>query len=220
MTWEEFADFAEDSGRSMGSKCEVFYEGSWEEFSNTSWRHPGYWQGRRDPVACVSWDDAQSYVRWLSRKTGKHYRLLSEAEWEYAARAGTSGPFHTGSTISTDQANYRGTRTYGAGREGLYRESTVPVMSFPANAFGLHDMHGNVWEWVEDCEHWSYENAPWDGSPWIAVNETGGNCHKRVMRGGSWLDWPWALRSAHRVPHRADSRTSVTGFRVARTLAP
>ena len=128
----------------------------------------------------VSWDEAKAYVGWLSRKTGERYRLLSEAEWEYAARAGTAGPFHFGSTISTDQANYDGNYTYGSGRKGVYRKKTVPVGSFPANGFGLHDVHGNVREWVEDCWHDSYAGAPTDGSARI----TGGDCDERAHHAG------------------------------------
>ena len=123
----------------------------------------GWGRGNR-PVMRVSWDDAQLYVRWLSQITGKTYRLLSESEWEYVARAGTTTPFHFGSTISTDQANYDGNYTYGGGRKGVYREKTISVGSFRANAWGLYDVHGNVWEWVGDCWNDSYTGAPADGS--------------------------------------------------------
>lgn len=105
------------------------------------------------PVACVSWEEARAFAEWLSRKTGERYRLLSKSEWEYVARAGTTGPFHFGSTISTDQANYDGIFTIGSGQRGVYRQKTVPVGRFPANGFGLHDVHGNVREWVQDCWH-------------------------------------------------------------------
>ena len=172
-------------------------------------------QGHR-PMIHVSWDDTQSYLAWLSRKTGKRYRLLTEAEWEYAARAGTTGPFHFGTTISTDQANYAGGYTYGSGRKGVNREETVPVGSFPANRFGLHDMHGNVWEWLEDCRHDSYEGAPSDGSAWT----TGGDCGSRVLRGGSWYSEPRDLRSAFRIWAETGFSNHDVGFRVARTLAP
>ena len=175
----------------------------------------GWGRGPR-PVMSVSWRDAKAYVGWLSRKTGKRYRLLSEAEWEYAARAGTTGPFHFGSTISTDRANYNGTDTYGSGRKGIYRRKTVPVGRFPANAFGLHDMHGNVWEWVEDCSHKSYRGAPADGRPWTA----GGNCSRRVLRGGSWVNVPRYLRAAFRSRLTAGNRDGYVGFRIARTLTP
>ena len=100
---------------------------------------------------CVNWEDAQAFVSWLTLKTGQYYGLLSESEWEYVARAPTPGPFHFGSTISTDQANYNGKHSYAEGREGIYRRKTVLVGSFPKNGFGLHVVHGNIWEWVEDC---------------------------------------------------------------------
>ena len=175
----------------------------------------GWGRGTR-PVIDVSWADAQSYVEWLSGETGEGYRLLSESGWEYAARGGTTGPFHFGSTISTDQANYNGNFTYGSGRKGVYRRETVPVGSFPANGFGLHDMHGNVWEWAEDCWHDSYASAPADGSAWTS----GGDCSRRVLRGGSWNDVPWYLRSAKRSGRPTGNRYNGNGFRVARTLIP
>ena len=174
----------------------------------------GWGRGHR-PVVNVSWGDAESYVSWLSLRTGKRYRLPSESEWEYVARAGTTGPFHTGSTISTDQANYDGNYVYGSGRKGVYRKRTVPVGSFGANAFGLHDVHGNVFEWVQDCWNGSYAGAPSDGSAWES-----GNCSYRVLRGGSWIYFPWLLRSALRNWLNSGIRSDFIGFRVARTLAP
>ena len=176
----------------------------------------GWGRGNR-PVINVSWEDANEFVRWLSSETSKKYRLLSESEWEYVARAGTTGPFHFGSTISTDQANYDGDYTYGNGREGVYRGKTVQVGSFPSNRFGLHDMHGNVWEWVEDCSHSDYRGAPTDDSAWTS----GGDCDKRVLRGGSWFNGPGVLRAAFRFWYVAGFRdSSGFGFRVARTLTP
>ncbi len=172
----------------------------------------GWGKGNR-PMINVNWDEAQSYVQWLSRKTGHRYRLLSEAEWEYAARAGTTTPFHTGATISTGQANYDGNYTYGSGVKGEYRARTVPAGSLPANAFGLHDMHGNVWEWTQDCLNGSYTGAPTDGSAW-----TTGNCTGRVFRGGSWSASPQDLRSAYRIWYITTYRSNHNGFRVARTL--
>ena len=173
----------------------------------------GWGRGKR-PVINVSWTDARGYVAWLSRKTGKRYRLLSESEWEYVARAGTTTPFHYGSTVSTEQANYDGNYTYGSGRKGRYRKRTVPVGSFAANAFGLHDVHGNVREWVEDCWHGNYNGAPTEGSAWTS----GGDCRRRVLRGGSWYNEPRILRSANRISCTAGSRYCVVGFRIARTL--
>ncbi len=169
------------------------------------------WGRGRHPVINVSWDDAKAYVKWLSGKTGKQYRLLSESEWEYAARAGTETAFHTGRTISTEEANYDG--NYGSGRRGRYRERTTPVGSFEPNGFGLHDVHGNVWEWVEDCWNINYRRALDDGSAWLR-----GDCGKRVLRGGSWSSIPRGLRSANRFRSSSGNRLSYLGFRVARTL--
>ena len=174
-------------------------------------------RGRR-PVINVSWDDAQSYVEWLSSRTGERYRLPSESEWEYAARAGTTTPFHTGETITTDQANYDGGWLYPSGDydpNGLYRGQTVPVGSFGANAFGLHDVHGNVREWVQDCWNDNYEGAPADGSAWLS-----GRCDRRVLRGGSWRVRPSVLRAAYRYWDSTGYPSSNVGFRVARTLTP
>ena len=170
----------------------------------------GWGRGNR-PVINVSWEDAQSYVRWLSARTDHRYGLLSESEWEYVARAGTITPFYFGSTISTDQANYNGDYTYDSGRKGVYRGKTVPVGSFSANAWGVHDMHGNVWEWVEDCWNYSYEGAPADGSAWES-----GDCGKRVLRGGGWISKPRDLRSALRFRNSSGNRYSNSGFRVIR----
>jgi formylglycine-generating enzyme required for sulfatase activity len=173
----------------------------------------GWGRGRR-PVINVNWGDAQEYVSWLSKKTGKTYRLLSEAEWEYVARAGTETPFHTGKRITTDQANFNGNATYIGWSKGAYRKQTVPVGSFGANQFGLHDVHGNVWEWVKDCWNGSYDGAPIDGSTWTA-----GDCTNRVLRGGSWLNAPRDFRSASRIESRTDDRNILIGFRIARTFA-
>ena len=163
----------------------------------------GWGRGVR-PVINVSWVDAQGYVRWLSRKTGEEYRLLSESEWEYVARAETTGPYHFGSSLSPSQANY-----------GWNRGGTVPVGSYSANGFGLHDVHGNVFEWVEDCWNGSYRGAPVDGSAWES-----GDCSRRVLRGGSRGGQPRSLRSAYRGWYSTGIRYNDAGFRVARTLTP
>ena len=176
----------------------------------------GWGRGRR-PVINVSWRDTQAYVAWLSRATGKRYRLPSEAEWEYAARAGTTTPFSFGATITTDQANYNGNYTYGTGRKGEYRGRTVPVGSLPVNPWGLYEMHGNVWEWVEDVWHDSYQGAPADGSVWTDL--AGPDYFiPRVLRGGFWGDVPWFLRSARRRGSEPVYSGDSSGFRVARTL--
>ena len=173
----------------------------------------GGWGRGRQPVINVNWADAQAYVAWLSRETGQRYRLPSEAEWEYVARAGTRTPFHFGRSISPAQANYNGEYTYGGGGRGQYRERPIPVGSFRPNAFGLYDVHGNVWEWVQDCFNYGYTGAPSDGRAW----ETG-ECIDRVARGGSWLHSPGFLRSAYRGLGSAGDGGNVVGFRIARSL--
>jgi formylglycine-generating enzyme required for sulfatase activity len=164
----------------------------------------------------VSWWEANAYVAWLSRKTKtkKTYRLLSEAEREYVTRAGTTTPFWWGPSISTSQANYNGNYTY-YGAKGEYRQKTVPVDSFDPNPWGLYQVHGNVWEWTEDCWHDTYSGAPADGSAW-----TTGDCTRGVLRGGSWEDDPTVLRAAYRnrLWYTPDLRNRNGGFRVARTL--
>ncbi|MFM2053135.1 MAG: hypothetical protein RL456_1172 [Pseudomonadota bacterium] len=166
------------------------------------------------PVEQVSWNDVQEYLKKLNARSGQTYRLLSEAEWEYAARAGTTTPFHTGKTITPAQANFDGNYTYNGSAKGVYREKTVKVGSFGANAFGLYDMHGNVWEWVQDVWHDSYTGAPTDGAAW----EAGGDSSRRVLRGGSWYDNPRILRSAYRNWGTPGFRDVSSGFRIARTF--
>ena len=168
----------------------------------------GWGRGDR-PLIFVNWDDTQVYLEWLSSRTGARYRLLSEAEWEYAARAGTTGPYHFGNTISPDQANFNAAWD----GSGASRNQTVPVGSFPANAFGLHDVHGNVWEWTQDCWHGNYQGAPSDGSA-----RGGGHDCSRVLRGGSWEDPSPLVRSGFRGSATRNSIRNVAGFRVARDL--
>jgi len=172
----------------------------------------GWGRGRR-PVINVSWQDAQNYVKWLRRKTGLNYRLLSEAEWEYIARAGQKGPFSTGHAIGAYDANFNGEFPYGNGPQGLYRRKTLPVGSFPANAFGLHDLHGNVYEWVEDC--WSPNHV---GAPANGRARKDGDCKFRVMRGGSWVTHGYQMRASKRLRYTTDYRYDDYGFRIARTL--
>jgi len=173
----------------------------------------GWGRGRR-PAINVSWDDAKAYVAWLSKKTGKTYRLLSEAEREYVTRAGTTTPFWWGTSIATSQANYDGAGTYGGGPKGEVRHRTVPVDSFLPNPWGLYQVHGNVSEWVEDCWHESYDGAPSNGSSW-----TSGNCIRRVTRGGSWFNPPVLIRSAARWGYGPFGRLPTLGFRAARALS-
>jgi len=180
---------------------------------------PSHFKGETHPVEQVSWYDAVEFCDRLSRLTGHTYRLPTEAEWEYACRAGTTTPFHFGETITTDLANYRGTDddtfnwsgSYGKGPKGIYRQTTTPVNEFAiANAFGLCDMHGNVWEWCQDHWHENYEGAPVDGSAWLTNNDNTG----RVFRGGSWYYNPRPCRSAYRLRTLPDNRYSNDGFRV------
>ena len=176
----------------------------------------GWGRGKR-PVINVNWDDAKAYASWLSRKTGKTYRLLSEAEREYAARAGTTTAFWWGSSISTRQANYDGNYTLAGSAKGEYRQQTLPVDGFEPNPWGLYQVHGNVYDWTEDCWHENYESAPTDGSAWTTACSDAG---PRVVRGGSWYGLPQVLRAANRVGYSAGSRGNSLGFRLARTLNP
>lgn len=176
------------------------------------------WGRGKLPAINVSWHDAVEYTKWLATKTGKPYRLLSEAEWEYAARGVTTAsaphtPFSTGATINYKHANYDANFTYASGKMGIYRQKTVNVGSLPRNAFGLHEMHGNVWEWVQDCYKPGYDGAPVDGSAIVA-----GKCPLHILRGGSWNYYPKLLRSAYRYATPANIRLNYTGFRVARPM--
>ncbi|ASC69522.1 hypothetical protein XM38_004490 [Halomicronema hongdechloris C2206] len=173
--------------------------------------NPSNFKGDNYPVEAVSWYETMEFCERLSQYTGKSYRLPSEAEWEYACRAGTTGPFHLGDTLSTELANYDGSNTYGNGIKGEYRQKTTDVGSFGVvNAFGLADMHGNVWEWCLDHWHSSYNGAPTDSSAWV----TEGDDRYRLLRGGSWLYVPDCCRSAFRFRDTPINRNIVIGFRV------
>jgi formylglycine-generating enzyme required for sulfatase activity len=169
----------------------------------------GSWGRGRQPVINVSWDDAQRYLAWLSRLTGQPYRLLTEAEWEYAARAGDSTRYSWGNGIGKGNANCASCGSQ------WDKKQPGPAGSFAANAFGLHDMHGNVWEWVEDTWHGNYNGAPTDGSAWLEGGDS-----RRVARGGSWLDHPELLRSTARLRDSSVNRYNYLGFRAGRTLGP
>ena len=176
------------------------------------------WGRGRQPAVILSWDDAQAYVGWLSTETGRPYRLLSEAEWEYAARAGTDTAFWWGSAIDGSKANYDGSMPFAGSPPAEFRHRTVPVDSFAPNPFGLHNVHGNVWEWVEDCYNRHYAAMPeatkQTGAPW-----TPPDCEFRVFRGGSWGDGAQVLRAANRGRYEPFIRNTNSGLRVARTLA-
>ena len=186
----------------------------WQQHGEVDWESPGFPQTDTHPVVGVTWFDALQYVAWLGEATGKRYRLPSEAEWEYACRAGSKTAFNVGDTISTTQANFDGSFTYNGGPRGDFRHGTTPVDLFAPNAWGLHDMHGNVWEWVQDVVHDNYEGAPTDGSAW----ELGGDQVRRILRGGSWLYNPRYLRSALRNGFSAVLSNDIVGFRVVREL--
>lgn len=187
---------------------------------------PSNFKGVDRPVECVSWYDAVEFCDRLTNKTGRKYRLPSEAEWEYACRAGKSTSFHFGETITTDLANYRGTDnkefkwsgSYGRGSKGIYRQKTTPVGSFKvANSFGLFDMHGNVWEWCADHWHSNYEGTLIDGSAWVDEQENENNNYfqnRRVLRGGSWDSNPGGCRSAVRFNYIASLNDNDIGFRL------
>ncbi|WP_297086189.1 formylglycine-generating enzyme family protein [Thermoleptolyngbya sp. C42_A2020_037] len=167
-------------------------------------------KGGDRPVESISWYDAIEFCDRLSQHTGKPYRLPSEAEWEYACRAGTTDPFHLGDTLRSDLANYDATYTHGNGTVGVYRQATTEVGSFGVNSFGLGDMHGNVYEWCLDHWHPTYERSPTDGSAWI----TEGDDRYRLVRGGSWFYYPAFCRSANRNRNTPHNRNNNIGFRV------
>ena len=179
-----------------------------EQYEAVVGENPSKFKGEKNlPVEMVSWDDCQNFVKKLREKDKKPYRLPTEAEWEYACRAGTTTPFHFGETISTDQANYIGGYVYGKGKKGVYRQKTTPVDSFPANAWGLHDMHGNVWEW---CQDW-YADYPKEAQ----VDPQGlAKGTARVVRGGSYSRAPAECRSAFRLRYEPGQRGNNRGLRV------
>jgi uncharacterized protein (TIGR02996 family) len=170
-------------------------------------RKPSVFQGDDRPVEFVSWDDCQDFYTKLGEKTGLHFGLPTEAQWEYSCRAGTTSPFFCGETISTDQANYNGNHTYGEGQKGVYREQTTPVGSFPPNAWGLFDLAGNVWEW---CEDW-FAPYPEREVKDPVVREGGA---ARLLRGGCWLNAPWGCRSACRQCKAPGNSNESVGCRV------
>jgi formylglycine-generating enzyme required for sulfatase activity len=176
---------------------------------------PANFKGDNLPVEQVRWEEAVEFCERLKRQTGRAYRLPTEAEWEYATRAGTTTPFAFGPTVTPDIVNYNGNYSYGAAEKGSYRQKTVPVGSLGvANAFGLFDLHGNVYEWCQDVWHESYNSAPTDGSAWLI----GGNSSQRVLRGGSWFSESWSCRSADRESLAPGDIYPLIGMRVVSAL--
>lgn len=221
ITLGQYREFAEATGRS-GSECFFWNGAEFEIDKKRSWRNTGYAQGDTHPVACVSWEDASAYARWLSQKTARPYRLLTEAEWEYAARGGTASSRYWGDDANqacgyANGADLSAVRQLPAARQWVNANCddrhayTAPVGSYRANAFGLHDMLGNVGEWTQDCWNGNYGGAPVDGSAWMS-----GDCSMRAVRGGAWDDAPTGLRAAYRVGSPTTIRLYSRGFRVAR----
>jgi formylglycine-generating enzyme required for sulfatase activity len=219
VTVGEFKQFvAATAHQSAG--CES-YDGTWQPKSELNWNNVGYAQTASHPVVCVSWRDARDYANWLSRKTGQRYRLPSDSEWEYAARAGSEA-FRTWGTrleaacLSANVADQTAARRYPGWKVHPCTDSYVysaPVGSFQPNAFGLYDMLGNAFEWVQDCWHTDYRGAPTNGSAWLS-----GDCVQRDMRGGSWFTVP-SLVSVTARNHFEDSyRSNSVGFRLVREV--
>ena len=222
VTRDEYAQFVAETNRPDPNSCTtVNASGTGFIATNGNWHSPGFPQTGRDPVVCVSWDDAQAYVAWLSAKTGHVYRLPTEAEWEYAARAGTTtarygsdNPAEVCRYTNVADLEYSEQHPGDSGvncRDGY--AFTSPVESFPPNQFGLYDMLGNVLDWNEDCWNPNYSGAPTDGTAWQS-----GDCSRRVARGGSWDMDLRAARSAFRRGLPTSTRNTTFGFRVARTL--
>jgi formylglycine-generating enzyme required for sulfatase activity len=229
VTREQYAAFVAATGRAQSGGCIVYRRNpangafEWRRDPGASWNAPGFTQTDRDPVVCVSHADAGAYVQWLSDRTGYRYRLLSEAEWEYAGRAGTRTPrWWQGradeACANANVADRDAAQALAWAQAGVHpcsdrHSQTAPAGSFAANRFGLHDMLGNVWEWTEDC--WNDSHA---GRPGDAQVRHAGACERRVIRGGAWNDTPMVVRSGFRDWAAADSRSDVIGLRVAREI--
>lgn len=222
ITRGQFAEFVKQSGYIADDKCWTLENGHYEEHKG-SWREPGFPQNDKHPVTCVNWNDAEAYAAWLSRKTGKIYRLPTEAEWEYAARGNTKTPrywgddpdkacrYANGADLSA-QAKIQGARSWQIHNCTDGYAYTSPAGRFRPNAFGLYDMLGNVWDWTEDNYHDSYLDAPAVAGAWQGDNR------KRVLRGGSWNNSPTNVRAAVRFGSKPEIRFSTFGFRVARSF--
>jgi formylglycine-generating enzyme required for sulfatase activity len=185
---------------------------AWQKVERDLDSDPSYFKGANRPVEQVSWFDALEFCSRLNQRTGQRYGLPSEAQWEYACRAGSTTQFHFGATLTPDLANYDGNYVCGNGPKGTYREQTTEVASFPANGWGLQDMHGNVYEWCEDHWHDSYHFAPGDDQPWLIPAAADGQ--QRLLRGGSWYSAPRSCRSAYRRRSLPGNADGLVGFRV------
>lgn len=224
VTQEQFALFVTETGYRTKSGCRVWPNEKMTEDANFDWQDPGYGTPPLpdQPVACVSWFDAAAYVEWLAKKTGKPYRLPSEAEWEYATRAGSTTDYYWGDDPEDGCAHANMNDASGALNGFRWAEAACddghqiasPVGSYPPNAFGLHDMLGNVWEWLADCYVLDYEGAPTDGSAFTPSD----SCQRRSVRGGSWITRPDRHRVSFRGRDPEDTLYFMFGFRVARDL--
>lgn len=223
VTRGEYAAFVRATARPDGDGCWVWdnSSGRFQKDASRSWRNPGFEQTDQHPVVCVSWNDAKAYAAWLSQQSGQTFRLLSESEREYVARAGSSSSRPWDDVAQT--CRYANVADQTAAKEVLRipvwvecsdgYPYTSPVGAFQPNAFGLYDTMGNAWEWVEDCYRDTYERAPDDGSP-----NTSRECAERVFRGGGWDNYPRNIRSAYRYRGAPGTRSSSIGFRVAKTI--
>jgi formylglycine-generating enzyme required for sulfatase activity len=227
VTVDQFAAFVAETGHDAGAKCWTMEGSRLADRAGRSWRNPGFPQGGTHPAVCLSWNDAKAYVDWLARKLGKGYRLLTEAEWEYAARARTEPGAYPRYWFGDNERDLcrhsNGPDQAAKGKNPPLKPwpfaacndgypYTAPVGSFVANPFGLHDMAGNAWQWTEDCLR-TGGVAPTDGS-------TSGDCNRRRLRGGSWFFHPADLRAASRSQDTVDYRSGTVGLRVGRSLAP
>lgn len=230
VTKEQYAFFIKETGNTSATGCNIwdFAAVRWNLDPEKSWRDPGFSQGDNEPALCVSWDDAKAFVEWLGHSTGKRYRLLTEAEWEYAARAGSttarfwgdgrdqaciysnSFDLSAANRLATPEARKNPDKYFACDDGHIF---TAPVGSYQPNAFGLFDVIGNAWEWVEDCFHDTYDGAPTDGSAW-----TEGECKYRVNRGGGWGNPPGYSRLGRRDKLVPDLRGQTVGLRVTRSL--
>ncbi len=231
VTVDEFAAFVKETGYDAGARCWTFEGGKGEERANRSWRNPGFAQDGAHPAVCLTWNDAQAYAAWLAKKTGKPYRLLTEAEWEYAARGRTAPGVYPRFWFGDAEKDLcRHGNVFDQKAREIIKETggepgapcsdgyafTAPAVHYAPNAFGLYDMLGNAWQWTADCVHGDYDGAPADGAAWLEAD-----CVGHVRRGGSWTETARvAYRDVAVVTLPDEVRFADAGFRVARTLGP
>lgn len=220
VTWSQYARFVRETSRTGGMGCDTYTAKRFKSNQQAAWNSPGFPQTENDPVVCISWDDAKAYAEWLGVKTGHNYRLITEAEWEYVVRAGTTGERFWGENPADACRFANVADATGRGSLGLEAvfdcrdrfAGTAPAASFQANPFGVHDLFGNAEEWVLDCWSETYRNAPTSG-----IANTSGDCDRRVVRGGSWFNGGDDIRATARDADETTARTSTRGFRIART---